>query len=160
MVGIVAADSVQSLIVYCQEKNRVCPMPESWNRLWKTLPNGQREGKFSVGRMRWVAGNKGNKPSLWRLSVGVHGALMFHRNWWGWVRCARMRVADRRIAAVHLFHRNCRAVGQRPSSKSCVCQTKRVLTHAFHPTHCNELRHRDRCPAHPSGRVISLKNAG
>jgi hypothetical protein len=33
---------VESLIQYCQENNRVCPMPDAWNRLWEMLPGKQQ----------------------------------------------------------------------------------------------------------------------
>ncbi len=38
------SDSVESLIAFCREKNRVCPHPPLWDQLWKMLPNRERDG--------------------------------------------------------------------------------------------------------------------
>jgi hypothetical protein len=38
------SDTVESLIAYCQQNNRVCPMPQRWNGLWEMLPNRSRIG--------------------------------------------------------------------------------------------------------------------
>ena len=38
------SDSVESLVAYCREKKRVCPLPQRWNELWEMLPNRQRRG--------------------------------------------------------------------------------------------------------------------
>ena len=35
---------LKQLLEFCREGNRVCPHPQEWNRLWKTLPDRQREG--------------------------------------------------------------------------------------------------------------------
>ena len=35
---------LESLIQYCQENKRVCPMPGAWNELWKMLPNKRQIG--------------------------------------------------------------------------------------------------------------------
>jgi hypothetical protein len=35
---------LQSLIDYCSQNDRVCPMPDKWNELWKLLPNRSRKG--------------------------------------------------------------------------------------------------------------------
>lgn len=32
------SDTLESLIAYCRENNRVCPMPQRWNALWEMLP--------------------------------------------------------------------------------------------------------------------------
>ena len=37
-------DTAESLIAYCRENNRVCPLPDLWNRLWKMLPSRERVG--------------------------------------------------------------------------------------------------------------------
>jgi hypothetical protein len=37
-------DSVESLVAYCREYKRVCPMPRLWNKLWEMLPNRARAG--------------------------------------------------------------------------------------------------------------------
>lgn len=33
------SDTVESLVAYCRENNRVCPLPNLWKRLWEMLPN-------------------------------------------------------------------------------------------------------------------------
>jgi hypothetical protein len=35
-------ETPQSLIAYCREARRVCPMPKSWNALFEMLPNRKR----------------------------------------------------------------------------------------------------------------------
>lgn len=35
-------ETPQSLIVFCREQKRVCPMPQSWNTLFEMLPNRRR----------------------------------------------------------------------------------------------------------------------
>jgi hypothetical protein len=37
-------ETVESLIAYCRENDRVCPMPQKWNELWKMLPNRRHVG--------------------------------------------------------------------------------------------------------------------
>jgi hypothetical protein len=37
-------NSIKSLVAYCRENKRVCPMPSLWNELWKMLPNRTRVG--------------------------------------------------------------------------------------------------------------------
>jgi hypothetical protein len=38
------SDTVESLIAYCRENGRVCPLPSLWNRLWEMLPDRTRVG--------------------------------------------------------------------------------------------------------------------
>ena len=38
------SESVESLVAYCREKDRVCPLPQRWNELWQMLPDRQRRG--------------------------------------------------------------------------------------------------------------------
>jgi len=38
------SDAVQSLMAYCRENSRVCPMPQRWSALWNLLPNRIRVG--------------------------------------------------------------------------------------------------------------------
>lgn len=33
------SDTPESLIAYCRDNNRVCPLPQRWDALWKLLPN-------------------------------------------------------------------------------------------------------------------------
>lgn len=35
---------LESLLAYCQDSSRVCPMPMRWNELYKLLPNQKRKG--------------------------------------------------------------------------------------------------------------------
>ena len=37
-------ETVESLVAYCRENNRVCPLPPHWSRLWETLPNRAQTG--------------------------------------------------------------------------------------------------------------------
>jgi hypothetical protein len=38
------SDTVESLVAYCREGNRVCPLPPLWNRLWEMLPRRKTVG--------------------------------------------------------------------------------------------------------------------
>src|SRR5665213_4385502 len=38
------ADSIESLVAYCRENNRICPLPLPWDRLWEMLPGRSRVG--------------------------------------------------------------------------------------------------------------------
>ena len=38
------SNTVESLVAYCREDNRVCPLPSPWNGLWEMLPNRKRVG--------------------------------------------------------------------------------------------------------------------
>ena len=37
-------DTVESLIAYCQQNGRVCPLPVFWDQLWQLLPNRRQRG--------------------------------------------------------------------------------------------------------------------
>jgi hypothetical protein len=37
-------EAVESLVSYCRENARVCPLPPLWNRLWEMLPGRSRVG--------------------------------------------------------------------------------------------------------------------
>ena len=37
-------ETVTSVIAYCREKDRVCPNPLLWNKLWKLLPERRQIG--------------------------------------------------------------------------------------------------------------------
>jgi hypothetical protein len=38
------SETVENLISYCRENDRVCPLPPLWNRLWEMLPGRSRVG--------------------------------------------------------------------------------------------------------------------
>ena len=38
------ATTTESVLEYCRENNRVCPLPQYWNHLWKMLPEQVRVG--------------------------------------------------------------------------------------------------------------------
>ena len=38
------SDTVENLIAYCRENNRVCPLPRRWNELWEMVPYRRRIG--------------------------------------------------------------------------------------------------------------------
>ena len=38
------SDSVESLIAFCRENGRICPLPRVWNQLWEMLPNRSQAG--------------------------------------------------------------------------------------------------------------------
>jgi len=38
------SESAKSLIAYCRENARVCPMPQRWSALWELLPDRTRVG--------------------------------------------------------------------------------------------------------------------
>src|SRR5687768_14188326 len=37
-------ETVETLITYCRENRRVCPLPILWNQLWQMLPERKRVG--------------------------------------------------------------------------------------------------------------------
>ena len=36
------SESTETLIAYCRENSRVCPMPPRWAALWQSLPDRKR----------------------------------------------------------------------------------------------------------------------
>ena len=38
------SETTESLIAYCRENSRICPMPPRWNALWELLPERKRVG--------------------------------------------------------------------------------------------------------------------
>jgi hypothetical protein len=38
------SETVENLVAYCRENDRVCPLPPLWNRLWGMLPARSRVG--------------------------------------------------------------------------------------------------------------------
>jgi hypothetical protein len=38
------SETLENLIAYCHENNRVCPLPPLWNTLWKMLPDRSQVG--------------------------------------------------------------------------------------------------------------------
>jgi len=38
------SEAIESLIAFCRENGRVCPLPQLWNRLWEMLPDRLRAG--------------------------------------------------------------------------------------------------------------------
>lgn len=38
------SETVESLVAYCRQNGRVCPLPPIWNQLWETLPGRVRVG--------------------------------------------------------------------------------------------------------------------
>jgi len=37
-------ETVESLVAYSRENDRVCPLPPTWNRLWQMLPGRSQSG--------------------------------------------------------------------------------------------------------------------
>jgi hypothetical protein len=38
------SETVETLIAYCRENDRVCPVPDRWHQLWEMLPNRTQVG--------------------------------------------------------------------------------------------------------------------
>jgi hypothetical protein len=38
------SETVESLVAFSRQNNRVCPLPPQWNRLWEMLPARRRVG--------------------------------------------------------------------------------------------------------------------
>ena len=36
-------ESAESLIAYCSENRRLCPLPQQWDKLWRAVPNQAQE---------------------------------------------------------------------------------------------------------------------
>ncbi len=37
-------ETTESLIAYCRDNSRICPMPQRWSALWELLPARKRVG--------------------------------------------------------------------------------------------------------------------
>jgi hypothetical protein len=62
-------DTVEGLVRYCRENNRVCPLARFWKDLWEMLPDRTRDG-----------GDTPALPKMLRLTEHIewaaqHGAL-------------------------------------------------------------------------------------
>jgi hypothetical protein len=42
------SETVESLVAYCRENDRVCPLPPLWNELWEMLPNRSQVGASPI----------------------------------------------------------------------------------------------------------------
>lgn len=94
------SDSVESLLAYCRENERVCPQPYLWHQLWEMLPNRKRDGahwrpgpplilgawhyapwvhkKFRLAEhVEWAA-QQGALESVSRFLRGLHEEDWFH----------------------------------------------------------------------------------
>ena len=77
------SDSAESLIAYCRDNSRVCPMPQHWNALWKLLPNRKRVGGGWEPPLPLILAAWYDTPALWKMLLltehiewaGKHGAL-------------------------------------------------------------------------------------
>ncbi len=79
------SDSVESLVEYCRENNRVCPLPQLWNRLWEMLPNRTRVGAGWQPPLPLILAAWHDTPAMLKMRrlaehiewAAQHGALEF-----------------------------------------------------------------------------------
>jgi len=70
-------DTVESLLVYCRENGRICPMPQRWTALWELLPNRIRVGVGWQPPLPLILGAWDDTPAMlkmYRLSVHIRWA--------------------------------------------------------------------------------------
>jgi hypothetical protein len=76
-------DTVECLIAYCREGNRICSLPPMWNRLREMLPNRNRVGNSWQSSPPLILAAWHDTPSIqkmFRLAEHIewaaqHGAL-------------------------------------------------------------------------------------
>lgn len=62
-----AIDSAESLIAYCRENSRICPMPQRWAALWELLPNHARIGGGWQPPLPLILGAWHDAPALLKI---------------------------------------------------------------------------------------------
>ena len=76
-------ESIESLITYCRENSRVCPMPQRWTALWDLLPNRTRVGAGWQPPLPLILGAWDDTPGMLKMLrltehiewAADHGAL-------------------------------------------------------------------------------------
>lgn len=74
----------EKLLKYCEDNDRVCPMPLKWNDLFQLLPNKKRKGAGTVPLAPLILAawhNSSNLEKILRLKEHIewadsHGALV------------------------------------------------------------------------------------
>jgi hypothetical protein len=62
------SETIESLIAYCQQNNRVCPMPHHWNRLWEMLPDRSRVGAGWQPSLPLILAAWHDTPAMYKMS--------------------------------------------------------------------------------------------
>jgi hypothetical protein len=76
-------ETVESLMIYCHENDRVCPQPSLWNDLWNKLPERKQSGAGWNPPLPLILGawdHASNLEKMMRLSqhiqwANTHGCL-------------------------------------------------------------------------------------
>ena len=69
-------DTVESLMAYCRENGRICPMPQRWTALWELLPNRTRVGVGWQPPLPLILGAWDDTPAMLKML-----RLSEHINW-------------------------------------------------------------------------------
>lgn len=77
------AETVESLVAFCRENNRVCPLPTLWNDMYELLPDRKRRGPGWEPPPPLILGAWHETPALLKVLrlaehlqwAGNHGAL-------------------------------------------------------------------------------------
>ena len=61
-ISIASSVAVESLITYCRENSRVCPIPQRWSAFWDLLPSRTRVGSGWQPPLPLILGAWDNSP--------------------------------------------------------------------------------------------------
>jgi hypothetical protein len=77
------SETVDGLVRYCRDNNRVCPQPQLWHRLWEMLPNRSQAGNGWSPPLPLILAAWQDTPTMMKMHrlaehiqwAGQHGAL-------------------------------------------------------------------------------------
>lgn len=61
------SDTVETVVAFCRQNNRVCPLPPQWSRLWEMLPNRIRVGAGWQPSLPLILAAWGDTPVLLKM---------------------------------------------------------------------------------------------
>ena len=78
-----SSETVDGLVRYCRDNNRVCPQPQVWHRLWEMLPNRSQVGSEWRPPLPLILAVWHDTPTMMKMHrlaehiqwAGQHGAL-------------------------------------------------------------------------------------
>ena len=60
-------DTTESLVAYCRENKRVCPMPQHWSKLYNMLPDTTRKGAGWEPPLPLILGAWDDTPAILKM---------------------------------------------------------------------------------------------
>lgn len=69
-------NTLDELIAYCKDKNRICPQPTLWNKLWEKLKNKKQVGSGWQPSLPLILAAWWDTPALFKQI-----RLIEHLNW-------------------------------------------------------------------------------